>query len=534
MPQQVRELLAHGVARVIVVDDGSGADCEPLFAAAEQAGAILLSHPQNRGKGAALKTGFWWVIEHCPDCAGVVTADADGQHATEDVVAVAQALIQNPDCLVLGVRRFEGSAPFRSRFGNALTRRVLRRIVGQDLQDTQTGLRGIPLALLPELVQMPSRGYEFELDMLIAARHHRRQIREVPIRTIYREENLSSHFNPLLDSVKISFVLLRFSLVSLATALIDNLVFVAAHTAGAPLAAAQAAGRLIAGGFQYESARRAVFLSRQAHCETLPRYIALVAASGLVSYALIQVLISRLPVGVLAAKSIVEGLLFALNFLAQRDFVFVTDRARRTDWDAYYQRPAAFSRVTRRYTQRVLLAMMRRAGLPPGATITEFGGAGSCFLAAVRATLRPARYTAVDNNHPGCELLRAAWRGDSSVEVLEADIFGPPLALADWVYSVGLIEHFDARGTSAAIRAHFAAARPGGFVILSFPTPTLLYRVASALTELAGQWRYSDERPLERAEVLAAVGAAGQLLDERVLYPIVFTQRMMLFRVTAR
>jgi predicted SAM-dependent methyltransferase len=101
---------------------------------------------------------------------------------------------------------------------------------------------------------------------------------------------------------------------------------------------------------------------------------------------------------------------------------------------------------------------------------------------------------------------------------------------ADAVFSVGLIEHFDPAGTRQAIGSHFALLKPGGCAVISFPTPTWLYRVARWLTEAVGAWKFPDERPLDRAEVLSAASQFGQVEFEKILWPIVFTQRLMVFR----
>ncbi len=82
-----------------------------------------------------------------PDVAGVVTADADGQHAPEDIERVADVLAAQPEALVLGARSFGDDVPLRSRFGNILTRGIMHALLGRKLTDTQTGLRGIPVAL---------------------------------------------------------------------------------------------------------------------------------------------------------------------------------------------------------------------------------------------------------------------------------------------------------------------------------------------------------------------------------------------------
>lgn len=109
----------------------------------------------------------------------------------DDIVAVAQTLLRRPDALILGVRKFGPDVPLRSRLGNTLTRHLLRLLVGQRLADTQTGPRGIPRHLIPQLMKLPSSGYEFELDMLLACKHRACPIVTQDIRTIYLEGLLS-------------------------------------------------------------------------------------------------------------------------------------------------------------------------------------------------------------------------------------------------------------------------------------------------------------------------------------------------------
>lgn len=322
LPELVRQLCS--ALPVIVVDDGSGREFEAVFDGLSD--VHLVRCPQNLGKGGALKTGIREAMRLIPGLTAVVTADADGQHAAPDILRVAEAAGQHARDLILGVRHFGANVPFRSRFGNRLTRAVLHLVLGQKLSDTQTGLRGIPAALLPDLVEIRSNGYEFELDMLITARHHRFRFIEVPIATIYRGENEGSHFNPLLDSLKIYFVLLRFTLVSLTTAAIDNSVFLLVYPLAGNILGSQACGRLAALLYNYAVARRAVFLTHERHRTTLPRYLLLVAASGAASYGLIRLLIYALRMEVLPAKLLAESFLFLINFVIQRDWVFVKHR----------------------------------------------------------------------------------------------------------------------------------------------------------------------------------------------------------------
>jgi hypothetical protein len=226
-PRLLTELLWSALATgrfsaAIVIDDGSSPACASIFeACARVATTVVLRQPRRSGKGAALKAGLAEVRARFPDAVGVVTADADGQHLPQDIRSVAAALAEGSgergeqDDLILGARRFDGDVPLRSRLGNALTRRVMRFVTGRRLTDTQTGLRGIPREMIPELLGLASNGYEFELDMLLCCRGGR-GLREVPIQTVYAAGNRTSHFDPIVDSMRIYWVLLRFFFASLA------------------------------------------------------------------------------------------------------------------------------------------------------------------------------------------------------------------------------------------------------------------------------------------------------------------------------
>ena len=319
----VRELARVGFRAIVVIDDGSGPAYAEIFrAVSEMDGVHVLRHAVNLGKGAALKSGMNFALCELAGLVGVVTVDADGQHKPADVLKVAAHLRSHPDSLVLGARRFEGPVPFRSRFGNSVTKRVLQLLVGAKLRDTQTGLRGIPASFAPSLLRLTPSGYDFELDMLVAARRHSIPIVEEPIETVYEPGNKSSHFNPLLDSMRVYFVFVRFCSVSLATAALDNLAFYIVYRHGSGILGAQVAGRCVAVLFNYLMLRWAVFQARDRHSSVLPRYLVMVLASGAASYAGITLMVQTTHIPAQWAKILVESLLFFANFALERDWVF--------------------------------------------------------------------------------------------------------------------------------------------------------------------------------------------------------------------
>lgn len=203
-----------------------------------------------------------------------------------------------------------------------------------------------------------------------------------------------------------------------------------------------------------------------------------------------------------------------------------------TDWNAYYRRPARQARLTRQITGRLLLDLIRRHAEGDPHAICEIGGANSCFYDRVRQAYPHARYAVIDNNAFGLGLLRERGRGDPLLTMYQEDVLRLPdgMEQADIVYSVGLIEHFSPVDTATSIRKHFSCARPGGLVIITFPTPTWLYRATRALAERLGVWRFPDERPLSLDEVKGEVSKSGTIVETRVNWAIVLTQGIVVAR----
>ncbi|GGQ50114.1 glycosyltransferase [Couchioplanes azureus] len=202
---------ARAGVSVVVVDDGSGPAAAPVLTAAAELGCTVLSHLANRGKGAALKTGFRHIAAAHPARA-VVCADADGQHSVDDVLRVGDRT-RATGRAVLGVRRF-AHMPLRSRVGNTATQLLFRAATGRRVGDTQTGLRGFPADLLGWLGSVPGEGFDYEMNVLLYASRRGLTFDEVTIATTYLDDNASSHFDAVGDATRIYWPLLRFAVSS--------------------------------------------------------------------------------------------------------------------------------------------------------------------------------------------------------------------------------------------------------------------------------------------------------------------------------
>lgn len=317
--------------RVVLVDDGSTSG-QDIFVKARPYVETVLVHERNRGKGAALKTGFAYI----GDRSDVITADADGQHTPEDIARVAEALKTHREGLVLGVRSFSGKVPFRSRFGNTWTRWLFFLMTGLMVRDTQTGLRGIPSGLIGRVASIPGDRYEYEMAMLADARHHDEKPFQVPIETIYIEENATSHFNPLLDTIRIYRRLLQFCLSSVLSFLIDNGIFAGLiwilSEKETPrhddILVSIVAARIISSHFNYFYNRFVVFRerarpSRRHH--SYYGYFGLVLLILCASYALTEgcsELLDVKGVAITVVKIVADIVLFLVSYLVQKKFIF--------------------------------------------------------------------------------------------------------------------------------------------------------------------------------------------------------------------
>ena len=197
----VRRTLAQGVC-VVVVDDGSTDDSG---GEAREAGAEVIRHTVNRGKGAALKTG----LARCRElgCEWMVLLDADGQHDPDDI----PQLLAGRDSgarFILGNRMTQADKmPFTHRVGNRLSSRVLSWLCRQPLPDSQCGFRLLHSSLLDTL-RLTADHYEVDSEMLILVSRAGHRIASVPVTTIYADEH--SHIRPVKDLIRQVRLLLRY------------------------------------------------------------------------------------------------------------------------------------------------------------------------------------------------------------------------------------------------------------------------------------------------------------------------------------
>jgi putative flippase GtrA len=263
----------------------------------------------------------------------VVTADADGQHTVHDILRVADALREDAadgvPTLILGCRAFTGRVPLRSRAGNAVARGVFRLAAGWALSDTQTGLRGVPSGLLAWVRDQPGERFAYEQNVLLRCHRDGVATREVPIETVYLDDNASSHFRPVVDSLRVMLPLVLFAGSSLLAFAVDTVMLLALNALTGLLVPSIVAARVVSASVNFAVNRRVVFRAEQRGrmLRQAARY-ALLAVALLASNIVWLDALTRYGMPLVVAKIATEAVLFVTSYGVQRSFVFGTQRAR--------------------------------------------------------------------------------------------------------------------------------------------------------------------------------------------------------------
>ena len=313
---------------IICVNDGSVSESEHVFEMAEEKGATVLSHDENKGKGCALKTAFRYILDNDGDDSVIATVDADGQHDTDSVVKCIESLGDANDTIVLGARCFNDSTkiPLRSRFGNVVTRIVTRFLCGLKVSDTQTGLRSFSSKLLPFMLEVKGERYEYEMNMLLDSKEKGIVLMETPINTIYEGGNQSSHFRPLIDSVKIYSAIIKYIGASLTCFVVEYLIFIILAKSTGYIFVSTYVARFVSSLLNFFLNKKVVFKSNKSLWICIVEYYALAFLSSTLSAACIKGLIHLPHGGVEGLKIVVDSLIFILNYIIQSRIIFTRKR----------------------------------------------------------------------------------------------------------------------------------------------------------------------------------------------------------------
>lgn len=311
---------------ILVYDDGCRKEYDSFFKKLEKRKIIVLHHYINLGKGRAMKDAFNYLLNEYPDLKGVVTADSDGQHSVKDIKKIAHAVLSHPDSLILGCRNFDKEdVPARNRFGNKTTRMVMKAFIGLSVTDTQTGLRGLSKKVMMDFLTTPGDRFEYETNQLIETISKNVPIHEIEIETIYLENsNSESHFNPLKDSIAIYKLFLKYIIASLSSFVIDIILFALfckAIPGAQSILISTIIARVLSSIYNFTINAKVVFKSKSA--SSFIKYAILCIVMMFVSGYSVQGLAKLTHINKVLLKLIVDLIIFIVNFVIQREFIFV-------------------------------------------------------------------------------------------------------------------------------------------------------------------------------------------------------------------
>ncbi|MFE6169435.1 bifunctional glycosyltransferase family 2/GtrA family protein [Viridibacillus arvi] len=322
MLKLITEIQQQSQYAVLIVNDGSSERCHSVFKQATEKGCIVLTHETNLGKGASLKTAFFYLLINHPE-EDVICADCDGQHRWKDIKHIADTLPNHRHQIILGTREFVGNVPIRSLIGNKLTKSVFSLVSGYKVKDTQTGLRGFSSDMLPWLIQIKGNRYEYEMQQLLDAQSSGFSIFNVPVKTIYENNNKGSHFRPIVDSIRIYLPILKFILTSISCGFLDFIFLFLLNWLTNNLLLSVIGARIISSFCNYMLNKNIVFQTKRTNNKNSAiKYYGLVIYILACNYLMLEFFTHIVLIPLIASKIMTEIILFVNSYYAQKRFIF--------------------------------------------------------------------------------------------------------------------------------------------------------------------------------------------------------------------
>lgn len=332
----VNELIDNNFKNIVIVNDGSSKEYADIFRKVSvNKECYLIEHTTNQGKGKALKDGLKYIkqLDIFSQSLGVITVDCDGQHLVKDIIGVAEKMIANSNSLILGSRNFNNdNVPKKSSFGNKTTSNVIKLLYGVKINDTQTGLRGIPKDLIEQFIKISGNRYEYEMNMLIECISNKIQIIEMPIETIYIDNNSNSHFRPIKDSLSIYYRVMnsfiKYSAFSIVSCVIDIalfqifLILLKSKAQINLIMVATILARFISSLINYGLNKKFTFDSKKSVTKTIVKYYILCIIQMLLSGLFVSVIYNFMGGSEVIIKLIVDTILFIINYTVQKRIIF--------------------------------------------------------------------------------------------------------------------------------------------------------------------------------------------------------------------
>jgi len=321
----IKEIQQKSHYHIVVIEDGKNKnDKQYIFDEIKSMeNTTLLHHYINLGKGAALKACFNHILVNYPEIKGVVTLDDDGQHCVSDALKILDSIKEKNNIFVLGYRLFSKNIPLKSYIGNNISKFIYRIVLGRKFKDTQTGLRGLSKNFMLQSLNIKANRYEFETEQLALSTQQDKkfEISEIPIKTIYIDNNKASSFRPLIDSLKIYFVLFRYALSSIITFVVDIIIFSLTLGMLNSVLISNLMARVVTTVVQFYLIKNFVFNTKSG-LKTFILFVIYVLTMGVLSSSLQVAIDDYSNIGKMPSKLIIEIFLFFVNFAFLRSFLF--------------------------------------------------------------------------------------------------------------------------------------------------------------------------------------------------------------------
>lgn len=205
-----------------------------------------------------------------------------------------------------------------------------------------------------------------------------------------------------------------------------------------------------------------------------------------------------------------------------------TDPSKSTNWDQFYSTDSSMVKWAAKKVSKTMADNIKKyLDKKENISIAELGGGNSSFYTYLREILNFSEFHNIDNNDTGLNRFKKRTENDKGIFLYKDDALNLQTDIkVDVVFSYGLIEHFDEENTKKVIESHFQILNPGGLAIISYPTPTWLYKLSRGFAELFRFWIYHDERPLKLEEVKKTLDNHGEFLYEKILWYVMATQQL--------
>lgn len=303
---------------ILIVNDGS--INKMYFESLENEGFEIINNYVNLGKGRALKNGINYLLNKYPKLEGIVTCDCDGQHTVKDIKKIVNKLDINKNELILGVRKFNNKEiPFRSKFGNNLTRFIFKKFIGLSISDTQTGLRGMNKNVMIRFLDTFGERYEYETKMLIKCKTDNIKIVEVPIETIYINNNSMSHFDPIRDSIIIYKLFTNYLLKAFSSYIVDIILFLLMFAFSKNIILSTLYSRFISLIWNYFINANLIF--KDMKLKSLLNYYIVAAIQMFISAVLVLFIYNIVNEYIFVIKLLVDLLLFIFSYYFQKKII---------------------------------------------------------------------------------------------------------------------------------------------------------------------------------------------------------------------